>query len=232
METTIVAKELEQVINAVVRSISLDTLDLTDEFFPAHLPVALIDAVFRTRYRYGGLSIPVAERYCRHYGIARTRVDRWNTPPPDDQATLGDLIRNYDEIGLGAMTTHAFGMRRGILELKATKPVTVLRAARALRSIGVDVLQDMSARHSNEIYDALQVLPKVGRDTVRRLLMYTGGDDFVLGDAYVRRFVAKAVGRKTVSSGEAEALVRSAAHELILSPRFLDCEIWLYGHSR
>ena len=58
--------------------------------------------------------------------------------------------------------------------------------------------------------------------------MYTGGDDFVLGDAHIRRFVANAVGRTTISPHAAEQLVRNAAYELILSPRFLDCEIWRY----
>ena len=61
--------------------------------------------------------------------------------------------------------------------------------------------------------------------------MYTGGDDFVLGDAHVRHFVARALDRSTISSDGAETLVRSAAYELILSPRFLDREIWLYSLS-
>ena len=63
------------------------------------------------------------------------------------------------------------------------------------------------------------------------LLMYTGGEDFVLGDAHVRRFVASAIGRRTVCAAQAEDLVRQSAYELILSPRFLDREIWQYGVS-
>ena len=41
------ADELNQVIAAVRRSFPLRDLVLPDEFFPAHLSVALIDAVFR-----------------------------------------------------------------------------------------------------------------------------------------------------------------------------------------
>ena len=63
------------------------------------------------------------------------------------------------------------------------------------------------------------------------LLMYTGDEDFVLGDSHVRRFVASAIGRGAVSADEAEDLVRQGAYELILSPRLLDREIWRYGIS-
>ena len=223
--------ELDQVIDAVVDSISLENFDLTDEFFPAHLPVAVIDAVFRTRYRHGAFSVPAAGRYCRKFGLVRTRDDRWNPPPANEQETLGDLIRRYDELGPDAMTADVFGIRRCFPEQQITTVATVPRVATALRSIGVDVLQDMSARRCDEINDALQCLPGVGEHTVRRLLMYTGGDDFVLGDAHVRRFVASAVGRNAISPDGAETLVRSAAYELILSPRFLDREIWLYRLS-
>ena len=61
--------------------------------------------------------------------------------------------------------------------------------------------------------------------------MYAGEEEFVQSDAHVRRFVASAIGRRQVSADRAEALVRAAAHELILSPRFLDFRIWDYGVS-
>ena len=57
----------------------------------------------------------------------------------------------------------------------------------------------------------------------------TGQDDFVLGDIHVRGFVADAIQRRTVSSTRAVALVRSAACELVLSPRFVDREIWEFA---
>ena len=40
--------EVRQVVDALSRSIPLDTVKLAGEFFPAHLPVAVIDAVFRS----------------------------------------------------------------------------------------------------------------------------------------------------------------------------------------
>lgn len=222
------APKLERLIDAIVHFIPLETIELPGEFFPAHLPVAVMDAVFRTRGRYGPSSVPAAERYCRKFGLASTREDRWNPPPVDQQETLGDLVRRHDELGPDKMTTEVFELRCSFPKHQARTVGSVLHVARALQSIGVDVLQDVSTRHINEISETLQCLPGIGQHTVRRLLMYTGGDDFVLGDAHIRRFVANAVGRTTISSHAAEQLVRNAAYELILSPRFLDCEIWRY----
>ena len=223
--------EVRQVADAVCRSIALHRATLTDEFFPAHLPVAVIDAVFRSRLRHGERPAPIAERYCRHFGIARRRADRWEPPPVDDQETLGDLIRRYDEFGMDCIATRVFQSRHRFPGTKIIRAENVLRAARALRGIGVDVLQDVPARRPAEIDDALRPLPGVGESTVRMLLMYTGDQDFVLGDVHVRRFVASAIGRRTVSAAQAEELVRGAAYELILCPRFLDREIWQYGVS-
>ena len=226
------ASGIAQVIDAVVHTIPLETLDLTDEFFPAHLSIALVDAVFRTDGCNGAMSDPAAERYCRYFGLSRIRADRWNPPPANEQEPLGALIRRYDEIGPDAMANDVFGARRYSPRHQVTMATMVLHAAGALQSIGVEVLQDVSARPFREIEDALQSLPGVDEHTIRRLLMYTGDDDFVLGDAHVQRFVARAVGRRTISPGRAQKLVRSAAYELILSPRFLDREIWLHGLSR
>ena len=225
------ATELCQVIGAVSRAIPLAELELPDEFFPAHLPVALIDAVFHSHLRHGEQPAPSAERYCSRFGVERTRADRWRLPPRDEQETLRDLIRHFDEFGVFGMTNEIFRTRRRFPGTKATRTENVLNAARALSLIEVDVLQDVSARRSTVIDDVLRFLPGGGESTVRMLLMYTGTDDFVLGDSYVRRFVANAIGRRTVSSARAAALVRSAAYELVVSPRFLDREIWKFGVS-
>ena len=226
------ASELCQVVGAVSRLIPLENTELPEEFFPAHLPVALIDAIFHSWLRHGEQPTPGAERYCRRFGVARTRSDRWKLPPADEQETLRDLIRHYDDFGVHAMTNEVFQTHRRIPGTKIRRTEGVLCAARVLRRIGVDVLQDVSPRRLSVFDNALQSLPGGGECTVRRLLMYTGGDDFVLGDSHVRRFVANAVGRRSMSAARAAALVRSAAYELVVSPRFLDREIWRFGLSR
>ena len=104
----------------------------------------------------------------------------------------------------------------------------LLRAARSLLSIGVGILQDVLCRPSEAVEATLR---GAGPHAARLLLMHTGDDDFVRGDAHVRRFVASAIGRRSVPAGRAEALVRAAAHELILAPRLLDYLIWQHGVS-
>ena len=232
MSDTHPPSERDRLIEAIVRAIPLDNLDLPEEFFPAHLPVALIDALDRSRFRPGESPVPISERYCRHFGIARIRAYRWSPPPAREQESLSDLIRRYDELGPDAMTSDVFGIRRRHPGQGSTRAATVLRAATALRSIGIDILQDMSARPADEVHEALESLPGLSRHTARRVLMYAGSDDFVRADVHVRRFVARALDRTSVSPADAEALVREAAYELVVSPRFLDREIWLRGVSR
>ena len=228
-ETT--SLEVRQVVDAVSRSITLDECELAEEFFPAHLPVALIDAVFRSRLRAGEQPVPAAERYCRHFGITPRRADRWTPPPVDEQQTLGDQILHYDGLGTQAIESRVLQSRRRFPGQKISRAENVVRAARALRRVGVDVLQDLAGRRPEEIDTALRTSPGINEETVRMLMMFTGAEDFVLGDAHVRRFVASAIGKRAVSAQEAETLVRTAAYELILPPRLLDHELWRYGIS-
>ena len=221
--------EVHQVVDAVRRSFYLSEFGLPDAFFPAHLSVALIDAFFHPRLR--GPANPTAGRYCRRFGLVRTRAERWELPPVDEQETLGDLVRRCDEVSSEAATNEIFGASDRSPGTKISNGDKVVAAARALRGIGVDILQDVPPRSPREIGAALRAVPRIGETTVRKLLMYAGEEEFVRGDAHVRRFVASAIGRRQVPVDRAEGLVRAAAHELILSPRLLDWRIWEYGVS-
>ena len=228
MKTSATDLALQQVVDAVFRSIPLGNFKLPDEFFPAHLPVALIDAVFNSRRRRGDDPAPNAERYCSRFGISRTRDNHWQLPPVTGQESLADLIGHYDEIGVDGMANTVFRIP-DFPETTTTETESVLHAAQALKSAGVCVLQDVLIRRPKEIAGALRSLFRDDDCTVRLLLMYTGRDNFVLGDIHVREFVADAIQRKAVSSARAVALVRRAAYELVLSPRFLDREIREFG---
>ena len=219
-------KELEarQVIEAVRRSISLAEVELPDEFFPAHLSVALLDAVFRPNL--GKRTEVIVDRYCRRFRISRLRKDRRELPPPDEQETLNSLIRHYEELGTEAMMDEVLRSRECSPGTKTPKAEIVLGAARALRDIGLSILQSVPARSPGEIEDTLRPLSGNSGCTIRLMLMYLGSKDFVRGDFHLRSFVARAVGRDMVSAAKAEALVRKAAYELILSPRYLDHAIW------
>ena len=221
--------EVDRLIRLVGRLISLDVHQLPDKFFPAHLSVALIDAVFRSHDEQDDEAVQAADRYCRASCIARVRADRWELPPVEEQETLADLLRRFDGPEADPAIGDAFVAGKPLANMAAMNTEYVLRAARALQHLGISVLQDVSIRDAEEIEHTLQCSAGLDRTAVRRLLMYTGNDDFVLGDDHIREFVALAIEHNHVSAGMAERLVRHAAYELVVSPRFLDCAIWKYG---
>ena len=231
-ELSIREEEILQVADAVCRSVSLSPMALPDEFYPGHLSVALIDAMFST-WRMKG-SVPASNaldgtRYCRRFGIARTRAVKWETPPVSDQETLGDLIRRADESGLNRLGDDRFELPGSSCDSQREAVKLVVDAARALREVKVDVLQDIQSRHPEEIETALQGVQGADDESVRLLLMFAGDDHFVRGDESIRTFVASALGRRSVPSVHAEELVRRAAYEMVLAPRFLDYLLWTYS---
>ena len=225
--------EIRDMVAAVTRTIPLENLELPEEFFPAHLSVALFDAVFRARPRGPGSGrggrrsiLPVLRR------ISCARERKWKAPPVHRQETLGELIGHYEELGVDRMKNEVFQARQRLPGTRMSRVEYILHAARALRFMGVDVLQDLSSLPSEDIEEALQCSSDVDDYISRKFLMYTGDDDYVRGDVHVRRFVAEAVGQASVTTTRAKGLVRRSAYELILSPRYLYLEIRRYCLSR
>ena len=219
------APEVLQVAEAIHRAFALDDHSLPEAFRPAHLAVALIDAVFASSLEPGETPEPAAARYCRRFGLAHARGE-----PRDDDAheeeTLGRLVERYAALGVRGIAEEAFGSRRHFPGTRRMRSECVLRAVRTLVRIGVDRLSDVTARRRPDIEAALGGEPWARAETGRLLLMYTGGDAFVWGDTPVRAFVAGALGRRGVAATRAVGLVRAAAYELVLAPRFVDHAIW------
>ena len=215
-------------MTAICRSISLENIELRDEFFPAHLSIAIIDSVFRSQGEHDEDAVSAAERYCDRFRIPRTRTDRWEPPPAEEQETPAELIGRYDEFGVEWMAGEVFRNASRLTERTIANTRYVLLTARELRRMGINVLQDVPTRSCDEFEHELRFSVGLGESTIRLLLMYTGSDDFVWGDGHIRKFVADATGRRRISGAEAERLVRRSAYELIVSPRYLDHEIWRF----
>lgn len=226
-------RNVRQVVAAVGHSIAMQTVEPPDEFFPAHLSVAVIDTVFRLRVENEEPHLSPAERYCRRFGIpCRRRKDMEELPRSHEQETLEELIAHFDELGVDGMAYEVFRSRESFPGTKIPTAEYVLRVANKLRRVGVRVLQDVDAPRVGAADEALRSLPAVDEHFAPTLLMYTGADNFVLCDDHLRRFVGRAIGQKSVSADEAIKLVRQCAYELILSPRYLGYQIWRYGVSR
>ena len=199
---------------------------LGDEFYPAHLSVALIDAVFSVRLSYESRVVPIIRRYCEHFGLSRTRPDRRRTPRAEEQETLADLIGHYERYGLRRMEAEVFRSRYRSPGTWISKADNVYRAAVELRKAGLNHLQDAAAAPPRTLKSALLPLRGIGPRTVHMFLMYVGNEEFVKGDIHVCRFVADCLGRQYGGADEAERIVQRAARLLGISPRCLDYAIW------
>ena len=218
--------EVESVKESIRSSFPLKNLDLPDQFFPAHLTVALIDAMFHSSGGNGGHAVPAALTYCRRFGLRRFRVDRLEPPPVGEQEAPQDLIRRYDDFGVDGMIIEAFGIETPHSAKTRRSAAQVLGAAKALSRAGISVLQDVWTRSPARIERLLRYSAKVDRCSAREFLMYAGGDDFVHGGGKVNLFVSVALGKRRIGTTRAERLVRQSAYELILAPRYLDYLIW------
>lgn len=226
-------QEARAVADKVNDCINLETVTIGVEFYPAHLSVALIDAMFSVRSKYDSHVVPVVKRYCRHFSLDRERPKESSVgiPPRSQQETLEGLIGHYDNYGNDCMREEIFRSSSKSPGTEIHKSDNILRAAKALLKIGINDLQDAASREPYEIKCSLLPIRGVGLATVHMFLMYTGREDFVKGDVHVCYFVAECLGLppKKISPREAERIVRAAAGVLEVQPRFLDYAIWKFG---
>ena len=220
--------DVARLVRWVQDRINLANAELGDEFFPAHMSIALIDAIFTPQLRYYRQVVPIIERYCARFKLRRIRQDRTKLPHVDDQETVTDLIDHYGALGPGGLQ-EVLGPRYCSPGTRILKSENVKRAAVELRGIGIETLQDAQSKRPDEIKCVLQPLSGIGDRTIHRFLMYVGSDEFVKGDIHVCRFVAEALEKRRVPAEEAERLVGSAARVLGVAPRLLDYEIWKLG---
>lgn len=228
--------ESRKLAEAVRRKIIHLPDKLGDEFFPAHVTVALIDAVLTSNLKYESHVVPRVKKYCDHFSLERIRADKNQLPKIEDQETLSDLIEHYEHEDMTALLGQFksyIGNEDGYRKYRL-KAEIIHCVALELRGIGIETLQDVSASCAESIKCALKPVDGIGLATIHMFLMYTGRDDFVKCDRHVCGFVENALCRSNIDPREAEELVKEAAVELAelglasVTPRLLDYAIWLY----
>ena len=226
-------QEVRAVADKVNDCINLKTVTMGVEFYPAHLSVALIDAMFSVRSKYDSHVVPVVKRYCRHFRLDRERPKESSVEIPlrSQQETLEGLVGHYDDYGNDRMREEIFRSSSKSPGTEIHKSDNILKAAKELLKIGINDLQDAASREPHEIKCSLLPIRGIGLATAHMFLMYTGKEDFVKGDVHVCNFVAECLGfpPKKISPREAERIVRAAAGVLEVRPRFLDYAIWKFG---
>ena len=105
------APEVLQVAEAVHRAFALDDHSLPEAFRPAHLAVALIDAVFASGLGPDETPEPAAARYCRRFGLSRTHEAQSDGGDAEEE-TLGRMVERYAALGVRGMAEEAYGSRR------------------------------------------------------------------------------------------------------------------------
>ena len=101
--------DLDRLIRTVTEEFSPDHPELPDAFFPAHLPGALIEAVFATRPAEPQAGQGASAAFCRHFDVECHRADRWRTPARADQYTISRFILDCRSLEFEAMERAVFG---------------------------------------------------------------------------------------------------------------------------
>jgi hypothetical protein len=209
---------------------------LGDEYYYQGLPLCVIDAVFSIGVRYSGTRQLVA-RYCEYTQQRRLRVGK-DLPPTAEQEAVTTFCDRPEQADPSRMAERAYGNRQrtstknGILKAEAA-----IRFAGALRSHGVEFLQDVPRIADSACFEAdIRSIPGQGSGiSLQYFWMLAGADDFIKPDRMVLRFLQSALSR-SVPVQEASSLLRSACRQLAakypaLTPRLIDHEVWKYQRT-
>ena len=222
-------ERVDAVVCAACKMIPSVNEGLPEEFRPAHVTVALVDAVFNPRLRHIETVVPIVERYCRYFNLKRTvSAERW-PPSLKSQQNLRALIDQYRGPGKNKMRTRVFGKDFRSPGTMVYKSDNVLECAKTLHGLYIDTIHDVRAKTPESVKKALTGVKGIGPATAHMFLMYCGRDDYVKGDIHVCQFVAEALAVEKVRPCDAEELVAAAACRLNVTPRALDAAIWTLG---
>jgi len=227
-----------KVAQSAMALLSLEGAALDREYHYNSLSLCVIDAVFSIGVRYESVR-GVVRRYSDYFGVVQYRPDQSVVPPEVSQEALSSLVQHFDDLGLERMTSEVFvnrqrtSTRSGILKSEA-----VLRFAGALRSHGIEYLQDVGETlPSAGLQRAIGAIPGQGSGiSLQYLWMLAGSDELIKPDRMVLRFLEESLGR-AVSPDEALRLVADSVAELkaqypAMTPRLLDHKIWEYQRAR
>ncbi len=201
------------------------------EYDYSSLALCVIDAVYSLGVRYESTERTVAE-WCRRYGWVTWRKDS------AAERTISDFLHvlqpyegSWDQMAdVVFRNRQRTAPRSGILKAEA-----VYRFAKTLQNFGVESRPDaVKTGLRADIRRALTAIPgQTSGLSYNYFLILAGNTDGVKADRMVTRFVADALGVRTVAQETCEQLVREAAVVLRsefpkLTPSLLDNRIWEY----
>ena len=191
----------------------LDKLGATHDSWPGGYPddveLALLDAIFSVRARYGDRK--------KKTGVFGA-VHRWS----EYRGGSADDLRVLAAADLAELTVIT---NRSVLSGRPKAQVAI-DAAVSLVAAGITTADAMrgDAAAAKRAYLSVR---GCGPVTWAYVQMLVGIDD-VKADVWVVRFVAQALGRDRVESATASTLVKAVAHGIGVQERQLDHAIWRY----
>jgi hypothetical protein len=214
------------------RVLDLKNAKLNEEYFYQSLPLCVLDAVFSIGVRYEGTRHTVI-RYCDYFKVARIRDDKTTIPTQSDQESISTFLARVEGIGIQRFTDEVLmnrqrtSSRSGILKSEAS-----FLFARALKSNGVDYLQDVPPLISNDAFERkIKAIPGQGSGiSLRYFFMLAGSDLFIKPDRHIKDFIKDGIG-VAPNLDQSQSLLYKVAMKLKskhthLTPRLLDNLIW------
>jgi hypothetical protein len=195
------------------------------------LGLCVIDAVFSIGAHYNSTE-KVVQRFCERFNWIKVGRGTAEERPISD---LLDVLQKYehrwDEMALKIFgNSQRTSSRSGIRKAEAA-----FRFAKIVEQFGIKTFADaLKLGLSEDLERAIKTIKGQGSGIcLAYFLILAGHQDVVKPDRWVRRFVAKALGRRSVAPEVAVQLVRSAS--LALRPEFpnlvpsvLENKIWNY----
>jgi len=197
--------------------------------------LCVIDAVFSIGAHYNSTENTVG-RFCKRLNWIR---DGRGTV---QERTIGDLIQVLQPYGnrWDDMALQAFGnSQRTSTRSGIRKAEAVFRFAKTLQQFGIETFADaLRLGLSDALERAIKAIPGQGSGLSHAYFMILAGShDAVKADRMVRRFVANALCKKSVTPEVAVQLVRDAS--VVLRPEFpnlvpsvLENKIWTYQRGQ
>jgi hypothetical protein len=194
------------------------------------LPLCAIDAVYSIGVRYESTERTVGD-FCKW--------SHWNYDQeytvPEFIHLLGPFDGEWEKLAKEVFRNRQrTSSRSGILKAEA-----VYRFVRELHRCGLNSRTDLSRTDPSEcLVSAITAIPGQSSGvSLKYFLILAGNESIIKPDRMVARFVADALGRKTVAPGFAERLILDAHAALTaetprLTASILDYRIWRYQRNR
>lgn len=227
-------KDVETLVEYIQNNLrGLGEAQLDTEYDYAGVPLCVIDAVFSLGVRYESTRRTVQE-FCTAQGWEMVRAKSAIEP------TTSELLTILEPYSDQFATANVFRNRqRTSTKGGITKAEAVYRFAKTLYQFGIETLSDALAKGRDpELKRRIQDIPGQRSGLSFAYFRILVGDrEAVKPDRMVRRFVAQALGRRTVTQEYADKLLIQACAILRqqfpgLSPAILDNVIWKHQRGQ